>query len=155
MYFKFVRGIKMIYPLNFLPFVKKDAIKLLETRFDWKPYGGKHHESRYTKFIQSYYLFKKFGIDYRRATFSSQICAGDLQRDDAKERLVAKPYDAVQIEEDKKYIAKKLSVTNDELEHILAMPPKWYWDYPNAKRKLEFIYDAYRTIFGKEKLDRF
>jgi N-acetyl sugar amidotransferase len=155
MYFKFVRGIKMIYPLNFLPFVKKDAIALLEDRFDWKPYGGKHHESRYTKFIQSYYLFEKFGIDYRRATFSSQICAGDVQREGAVKKLVSKPYDAAQIEEEKKYIAKKLSVTNEELEHILTLPPKWYWDYPNSKRKLEFIYDAYRSIVGKEKLDRF
>jgi N-acetyl sugar amidotransferase len=155
MYFKFVRGIKTIYPLNYMPFAKKDAIKLLEEKFDWKAYGGKHHESRYTKFIQSYYLFEKFGIDYRRATLSSQICAGDVLREDAVIKLRSKPYDPVEIEEDKKYIAKKLDVTNEELDDILKLPAKWYWDYPNAKRKLEFIYDTYRTIFRKEKLDRF
>lgn len=155
MYYKFVRGIKTVYPLNYLPFVKKDATKLLKERFGWKRYGGKHHESRYTKFIQSYYLFEKFGIDYRRATFSSQICGGEMSREEALENLRSKPYDPVEIEDDKKYIAKKLGIPLEELEEIIRREPRWYWDYPNDQKKLEFVYDVYRKIFKKEKLDRF
>jgi N-acetyl sugar amidotransferase len=155
MYYKLARGIRMIYPLNYMPFLKADAIRLLEEKFDWRAYGGKHHESRYTKFIQSYYLFEKFGIDYRRATLSSQICAGEVTREEAIKKLKLKPYDPIEIETDMKYIAKKLAVTDKELDEILKLPAKWYWNYPNAKRKLEFIYDTYRAIFRKEKLDRF
>ena len=59
------------------------------------------------------------------------------------------------MEEDKRYIAKKLGVGMDEFESILNLPAKWYWDYPNEERKLRFIYDTYRAIFKKEKLDRF
>lgn len=154
-YYKFVRGIRMSYPLNHVPFVKREAIKLLEEKFDWKQYSGKHYESRYTKFVQSYYLYEKFGIDYRRATFSSQICAGELCRDEALERLRSKPYDPVKIEDDKQYIAKKLDLSVDELNRIVALPAKWYWDYPNDQKKLEFMYNVYRKIFKKEKLDRF
>lgn len=155
MYYKLVKGIRTLYPLNFVPFVKEEAIQLLEQEFDWKRYGAKHHESRYTKFIQSYYLYEKFGIDYRRAGMSIQICAEKLDRDAAVERLRCKPYDPATIEEDRRYVSKKLGVTRDEFEGILNSPAKWYWDYPTEEKKLGFIYDMYRTIYKKEKLDRF
>jgi N-acetyl sugar amidotransferase len=154
-YYKLLRGIRMVYPLDLVPFVKSEAIELLQKKFDWRPYGGKHHESRYTKFIQSYYLYKKFGIDYRKATLSVQICTGVIDRESALESLETKPYDADQIEDDKKYIAKKLGITADEFERIINLPGKWAWEYPNDSRKLAFIYDTYRAVFRKEKLDRF
>jgi N-acetyl sugar amidotransferase len=155
MYYKLVKGIRIIYPLNFVPYVKEETVEILKANFDWKSYEGKHYESRYTRFIQSYYLYVKFGIDYRRAGLATQICAGEISRDDAVEQLKCKPYDAQKIEEDKQYIAKKLSISTDELERIINLPAKWYWDYPNDDKKLGFIYDAYRKIFKKEKLGSF
>lgn len=155
MYYKLVKRIRMIYPLNFVPFVKKDANQLLKEKYDWKAYGGKHYESRYTKFIQSYYLYEKFGIDYRRAGLATQICNGEISRDAALARLVDKPYDLQKIEEEKQYISKKLSISAEELENIISLPAKWYWNYPNDDKKLGFIYDAYRRIFKKEKLGSF
>lgn len=154
-FYKIVRGMRMIYPLNYVPFIKDEAMKLLKEKFDWRPYGGKHYESRYTKFIQSYYLFEKFKIDYRRATLSTRICVGEIDRCQAVEQLKSKPYNADELDEMKDYIAKKLSIRRDELERIIQLPPKWYWDYPNDERKLGFIYDSYRTLFKREKLDRF
>lgn len=154
-YYKIIKGIRMIYPLNFVPFNKEQAIELLSEKFDWRPYGGKHHESTYTKFIQSYYLYEKFKIDYRRATLSNRICVGEVTRCKAVEQLRSKPYNPEEIDEAKNYIAKKLGIDRDELERIMSLPPKWYWDYPNDERRLTFIYDTYRRIFNKEKLDRF
>ena len=49
--------------------------KILKDALD---FSGKHCESKYTSFIQSYYLYEKFPIDYRRATFSSMICTGEI-----------------------------------------------------------------------------
>jgi hypothetical protein len=69
--------------------------------------------------------------------------------------LRSKPYDEREIAEDKQYISKKLGVSAGEFQSIIELPAKWYWDYPNDQKKLEFIYDVYRTIFKKEKLDRF
>lgn len=155
MYYKLVRGIKIIYILNFVPYVKEEAMEFLKRELNWKFYGGKHYESKYTGFIQSYYLYEKFPIDYRRATLSSQICLGDVSRENALEQLKTKPYDAAKVEEEKQYIAKKLQISNEEFEAILILPPKWYWDYPNDKKKLGFIYDTYRKIFKKEKLGSF
>jgi N-acetyl sugar amidotransferase len=154
-YYKLGKGIRIVYPLNHVPFVKDDVVALLEREFDWRNYGGKHNESGYTKFIQSYYLYEKFGIDYRRAGLSVGICTGEVDRKDAIEELTSLPYDPKTIEDDKQYVAKKLEISRDDLESILCQPPKWYWDYPNDAKKLAFIYDVYRLIFKKEKLDRF
>jgi N-acetyl sugar amidotransferase len=155
MYNNLIKGIRMVYPLNYVPFAKDDAIDLLKEKFDWKYYGGKHYESKYTKFIQSYYLYQKFGIDYRRATLSSQICVGEIDRYAAIEQLKRKPFDTFKIEEEKQYISKKFGISKDKFDEILNLPAKWYWDYPNDDKKLGFIYDTYRKIFNKEKLASF
>jgi hypothetical protein len=138
-----------------VPFDKEEAVELLKKELDWKYYGGKHYESKYTGFIQSFYLFEKFNIDYRRATFSSQICVGAQDRDVALETLKTKPYSEEKVREEKKYIAKKLGVSEQEFEEILKRSPKWYTDYPNDEKRLSFIYDTYRKLFKKEKLGSF
>jgi N-acetyl sugar amidotransferase len=155
MYYKLVKGIKMVYPLNYVRYLKEDVHALAKEKLDWKSTNGKHHESVYTGFIQSYYLYEKFGIDYRRATFSSQICLGDVDRGEALEQLETKPYEASKVAAQKHYISKKLQITEDEFERILNSPPKWYWDYPNDIKKLGFIYDTYRKLFKKDKLASF
>jgi N-acetyl sugar amidotransferase len=155
MYYKFAKRIKMVYMLNYVPFDKEEAMELLKKELDWKYYGGKHYESKYTGFIQSYYLYEKFRIDYRKATFSSQICVGAVDRNTALDELKKKPYSEEKIAEEKQYIAKKLGVSLEEFEKILALPPHWYRDYPNDEKRLSFIYDTYRKIFKKEKLGSF
>lgn len=155
MYYKFLKGIRTIYPLNYVPYVKENVNELLKYKLDWKNYGGKHYESKYTMFIQSYYLYEKFQIDYRRAGLATQILVGEISRNDALEQLKSKPYDKDEIAEEKQYIAKKLGVSRDEFEQILVRPAKWYWDYPNDSKKLGFIYDVYRLLFRKDKLGSF
>jgi N-acetyl sugar amidotransferase len=154
-FYKIVKGMWMVYPLNDVPFIKDEAMKLLSDKFDWRPYGGKHYESIYTRFIQSYYLYEKFKIDYRRATLSNQICVGAIDRCRAVQQLRSLPYNPDEIDETKQYVAKKLGIDTDELERIMRLPAKWYGDYPNDERRLSFIYDTYRKLFKREKLDRF
>lgn len=155
MYYKLVKRMKIIYVLNYLPYSKEAAMELLERELSWKYYGGKHYESRYTGFIQSYYLYNKFGIDYRRATLATQICTGEVTREAALEMLKKLPYDPQRAEQDKEYIAKKLDIGLPEFEAILQAAPKWFWDYPNDEKRLKFIYDSYRKLTGKEKLASF
>lgn len=155
MYYKLVKRIKIIYLLNYVNYVKEDVMDLLKEKLDWKFYGGKHYENTYTGFIQSYYLYEKFGIDYRRATLSSQICLGNVNRDAALEQLKSKPYELDKVEREKRYISKKLQISEEEFERILDLPAKWFWDYPNDNKKLGFIYDTYRRMFNKEKLGSF
>ena len=155
MYYKLVKKITFAYPLNYMPYEKEAAMALLKEKLDWKYYGGKHYESKYTGFIQSYYLYTKFGIDYRRATFSSQICTGEVDRSEALEQLTTLPYTDEKVALEKKYIAKKLGISPEEFDVILTAPAKWYTDYPNSEKFLSMIYNTYRTVFKREKLGNF
>jgi N-acetyl sugar amidotransferase len=148
-YYKFVKGIRMVYVLNYVPFAKASAMSKLQEELGWEYYGGKHYESRITGFVQSYLLPVKFHIDYRRATLSSQICAGETTRDEALEILKTPPFDAARVPQEKEYVAKKFGITLDELDAILAAPPRTHRDYPNNERFLELLYGAYRRFFAR------
>ena len=138
----------MIRLLNYVSYVKKDAMKVLENELDWKYYGGKHHESRFTKFFQSYILPHKFGIDKRRAHLATLICSGEITRDEALAEL-AKPHcDNQSIQEDKSYICKKLGLSEIEFDDIMNLPPKSYKDYPNSEKFLSFVYKIYYRLKG-------
>ncbi len=147
MYYKFFKGIKIIYFLNYLPYSKKEAVALLENELNWKYYGGKHYESRYTRFVQSYILPEKFNIDYRKSTSSSLICSGEITREEALEEIKGKSYDINLVTEDKEYLCKKLELSTTEFNAIMNAPPKTHNDYPNNKKLLEFIYNTYRKFF--------
>lgn len=146
-WYKIVKGIRTVYLLNYLPFSKSEAVALLQREMNWQDYGGKHHESRYTKFIQSYLLPQKFDLDYRKATLSTQICTGAVTREEALRILEKAPDEKLNIEAEKQYVSKKLGISMAELEEIIARPPKLYADYPNDERKLNFIYKVYHRLF--------
>ena len=48
------------------------------------------------------------------------------------------------MEKEKDYISKKLSITKEELNRIIALPGKYYYEYPNDEKRLNFIYNTYR-----------
>jgi N-acetyl sugar amidotransferase len=147
-YFKLVKGIRIIYFLNYVDFNKDRAKEILEREIDWKDYGGKHHESHFTKFIQSYLLPRKFDLDYRKASLSSLICAGQITREEALRILKLPPYKENEIERDKEYIAKKLGIEIQELNRIIELPGKYYYEYPNDEKRLTFIYNTYKRLFN-------
>lgn len=155
MYYKLFKGIKIIYLLNYIPYNKNDAMALLTKELDWKYCGGKHYESVYTGFIQSYYLVKKFGIDYRRATLATQICTGEIKRAEAMAELEKPSYQDEKAQREIEYVAKKLSVSLSDFKNIIDLPAKWYTDYPNDEKRLGYIYDTYRKWFKKDKLGNF
>ena len=120
-YYKFIKGIKTIYPLNLVDYNKDDARNFLINNLGWQDYGGKHHESKITGFWQSYVMPTKYNMDYRRATYSSQIVSGHITRSEALEKLKKLPYNQNTIEKDKHYVAKKYGITNSELEEYLLL----------------------------------
>lgn len=120
--------------LNYVDYVKKDAIHILESELNWKYYGGKHYESIYTRFFQGYILPKKFGYDKRRGHLSSLICSGEITRYDALKEIESEPYPLNLQEDDRLYVIKKLGITEEEFESIMALPLKTILDYPSFER---------------------
>ncbi len=146
LYFKLVKGIRLVYILNYLPYSKQDAIATLEKEFGWKYYGGKHFESIYTRFVQGYILPEKFSVDYRKITLSMQVLNKEISREQALNELSAPPYEEKKIREDTVYVCKKLGISTEEFGSIMKAAPKTYLYYPNDERKLEFIYRAYKRL---------
>jgi N-acetyl sugar amidotransferase len=137
-YLPYVKGIKVVRPLNYLPYIKQEAMELLSERFGWQPYPQKHFESRFTRFYESYWLPKRFGYDVRKVQYSSLILTGQMTRDEALERLKAPPYDEATIGHDIEFVANKLGITVDELNGFMDLPKKTYRDY----RSQRWIYDV-------------
>lgn len=131
LYYIFIKKIKYIPILNLIMYNKKEAINLLQNELGWEYYGGKHHESLYTRFYQSYILPSKFNVDKRKAHLSSLILSGQMEREEGIEELKKATYPPDLLQEDKEYVAKKLGLTEDELEDIMALPIRTFKDYPN------------------------
>jgi N-acetyl sugar amidotransferase len=132
-YLRYVKGIKVVKPLNYIPYIKKDAIKELSETYGWREYPQKHFESRFTKFYEGYWLPVKFGYDTRKVQFSSLILTGQMTRDEALERLKVPAYDLENIDDEFKYIATKLNISVEELRSYLNAPNKTYKDYKNQE----------------------
>ena len=130
-YYPFIKGMTVIRPLNFLPYNKVDAIKFLKEKVDFKDYGRKHGESRFTKFFQNYYLPKKFNFDKRLPHLSSLILSGTISRNQALEELKKPLYEKIELQEDKIYIAKKLGISVIELDELIEKKGNHYSDYSN------------------------
>jgi N-acetyl sugar amidotransferase len=134
LYLPYVKGIKVLKPLNNVPYIKTEAMQLLQDKFGWQPYPQKHFESRFTKFYESYWLPKKFGYDVRKVQYSSLILTGQMTRNEAIEKLKISPYDEAIIQQDFEFIANKLNISVDELQSYFDAPNKTYKDYASQEK---------------------
>jgi N-acetyl sugar amidotransferase len=149
-YYKYILGMQVFKPLDLIPYIKKDAEVLLEQRFGWKKFKHKHHESRFTRFFEDYWLPRKFGFDRRRAHFSSLILTGQMSRQEALDRITAPELDDHFLEREFEYVAHKLDMSVAELRMIFDGKNKSSDDY-KSKRGLIEIGSIMMTIFGLEK----
>lgn len=143
-------GMKVIKPLNLVPYIKKDAEKELNDLFGWQSFKHKHHESRFTRFYEDYWLPRKFGFHKRRAHFSSLIMTGQMTRNEALERISQPEMDEHFLAQEFEYVANKLDLTVSELQNIFEKENKTFHDYKNKRRLIGLGANVMR-IMGLEK----
>lgn len=136
-YYRFLKGVQVVKPLNYVPFFKEAAMDELVQKFGWQKYAHKHYESRFTRFYEGYWLPSKFGYDKRRAHFSSLILTGQLKREDALAKIAISAYDEETLAHDFEYIATKLGLTVAQLQELHRGQPKTYRDYANDMTMIE------------------
>lgn len=134
------------YPLNYLNYSKDLAKKELSESLGWKDYGGKHFESRFTKFFQSYYLPKRYGFDKRKAHYSSLILSGGMSREEALSELEKPLYDESSVSQDIEYISKKLGISTKEFESYLTSEPHQHTEYHTHLETLKFLKKAKKIL---------
>ncbi|MET3536381.1 N-acetyl sugar amidotransferase [Chryseobacterium limigenitum] len=149
-YYKYFLGMKVFHPLNYVPYIKKDAEMLLKEKFDWEPFQHKHHESRFTRFFEDYWLPRKFGFHKRRAHFSSLILTGQMTREEALERISKPELDELTLKNEFDFVAQKLGLGAKELLHIFNQPNRAYKDF-KSKRNLIGIGIKVSQLLGIEK----
>ena len=132
-YLPYIKGIKLIRPLDFVPYNKDEAMQLLVDKFGYQKYPQKHFESRFTRFYEAYWLPKKFGYDTRKVQYSSLILTDQMTREEALENLSKPAYDSETIAQDFEYIATKLGISVEELQSYMDAPNKTYKDYKSQE----------------------
>jgi len=126
-------GMTVVKPLNLVPYIKQDAEAELEQRFGWKIFQHKHHESRFTRFYEDYWMPRKFGYEKRRAHFSSLIMTGQMTREAALERISRPEMEEQFLKSEFEYVANKLDLSVEELQQIFEGKNKTSLDYKNKR----------------------
>jgi N-acetyl sugar amidotransferase len=152
-YYTLVKKIRLFPILNYMGDYNKEKTKeLLKKEFDWVDYGGKHEESIFTRFYQSYLLPRKFNIDKRKAHYSTLINSGQMTRGEALELIKKDPITDSQTQKDKEYVIRKFGLSPKEFDELMALPVKSYKDYPNQSlftQKLVPIYVMVKKLLSR------
>ena len=162
-------GIMMDYKrynlLELIDYDKGLAKKEIMANMGWKDYGGKHYESFFTKFYQGYVLCEKFGYDKRKAHLSNLICSHQITKEQALEELAKPSYAPEKLEEDIEYFIKKMNLTRQEFNDIMAAPVVPHTHYKSYEtglyrqherfmRKIKPITSIVKKFIGKLRITR-
>lgn len=155
-YWNRIKRLNIFSLLDYIEYDKEKAKKFLIEKLEWRDYGGKHHESIYTKFFQAYILPTKFGFDKRKAHLSSLILAGQITREAALSELGKPLYNEKELQEHLVYVPKKLGISREDFDEIMNTPPRKYEEFspqlPKVILELEhsffdFIFKIKRKLF--------
>lgn len=118
----YILGVKTLNPLNLIQVTRKQMIDTLSSLYGYEPYGQKHFESLITKFLEGFWMPKRFGHDMRRAQLSSLVVTGQMTRDEALKILEYPPLTEEEEIELFREVAKRLEITEDKLWEFFNMP---------------------------------
>ncbi len=128
---RYVKGMKVVRLLNYMPYRRAQALQTLEAEYGWKDYRRKHFESIFTRYLEGYVFPTRFGFTPYRNQLSGLVITGQMTRDEALAEI-AHPYYPEELRKaDKEAICTKLRITEAEFDGYLNLPKKFYWDYKN------------------------
>lgn len=148
--YRYVYGMTVVKPLNYVRYFKAEAEDLLHEKFGWQRFKHKHHESRFTRFYEDYWMPRKFGYEKRRAHLSSLIMTGQLSREAAIKQMEKPVLSEQFLTEEFDYVATKLDMAPHQLREIFDGPNRTYRDYRN-KRALISLGATVMRLLGLEK----
>ena len=147
----YINGVKVIKPLNLIPYDYEAIKKTLFDEYGYISYPQKHFESLITKFLEGWWYPKRFGYDVRNHQLSSLVVTGQMTRDKAIE-ILSKP--SVTEEEGRemfKQVAEFLRISEEELQSYFDMPFGKFEDYKHGNSWLIKLGVKVMFLLGKEK----
>ncbi|WP_455637910.1 N-acetyl sugar amidotransferase [Parabacteroides sp.] len=118
----YVQGVRTLQPLNYVEFTKKIMVDTLVNEYGYEPYSQKHFEDLLTKFLEAWWLPKRFGYDIRRVQLSSLVITGQMTRDEALEILKNPPASEEECKEMFREVARRLQISEEELMLYFKLP---------------------------------
>lgn len=153
-YYRYVLGMQVFRPLNLVPYIKKDVEKFLNEKYGWESFQHKHHESRFTRFYEDFWLPRKFGYQKRKAHFSSLILTGQMDREEALDRVSRPELSEEFLMKEFEYVAHKLDLTKEQLWDIFNGPNKTFRDYKTKIGLINFGAKAMQKLGLEKRLFR-
>ena len=141
-----ILNMKVNHPLNLISFVKETAEQELHSKFGWQPFVHKHHESRFTRFYEDYWLPRRFGFEKRKAHFSSLIQTGQMTRKEALKRIAKPEMSEHFLSQEFEYVASKLDISNDELKELFEAPKRSYAEFRNKLKIIKLGANFLRAV---------
>jgi N-acetyl sugar amidotransferase len=146
--YKYLKGQKYLRPLDWIDYNRDRAIEELKS-VGFEYYGVKHWENILTKFLQVYYLPRKYNLDIRKSHLSSLIISGQMTRDEVLEELKKPLFEANQMNKDIDLILEKLKLSRTDFDRLMSEPPKQHTDYNHSKLiKLGGIARRFRKVLS-------
>ena len=145
---------RVVKPLDLVTFNKIAAEEELNKRFGWKKFQHKHHESRFTRFYEDFWLPQKFGFEKRRAHFSSLISTGQMDRDDALVRISTSECSQEFLKLEMEFVADKLDFSLDEFTEIFHGNNKTFRNYKNKRWLINIAANGMRALGLEKRLFR-
>lgn len=139
--------IKKIRPFWYIDYQKEEAQRVLTEKFNWQYYGGHHLENRLTAFGHQNYFPNKFGVDFRNLTLAARVREGKMERKQALD-VFHKP-----VECDPElimYFKKRLGISDEEYDKIMAAEPDQWTSYPTYKRHFEILRPLFYMLMKAE-----
>jgi N-acetyl sugar amidotransferase len=135
-YYTLIKRIKTIPVLYYTPYIRADAEAIIKRELDWV-YPGAHYYDDLYQSLMTHVMRVKFNIDRRRFNYSALVRCGQMGRERALELI-----NAVYVIEDPKVIdlcIKRLGLTRQEFDEIMALPPKTFRDYKTSYDLIKFL----------------
>ncbi len=145
----YVKGVKTVHLLNYVPFTKMEMIETLSNEYGYEAYKQKHFEDLLTKFIEGWWLPTRFEYDIRKAQLSSLVITGQMKREEALEILKNPSLSEEESEELFVQVANKLNISEEELLAYHRLP-KEYIKYRNNNWAFNIGIKLY-TVLGLDK----
>jgi hypothetical protein len=128
LYYSVVRGIRVITPYYFMNYVRTEIDQIIKDELGWVNTGAHYFDDLYQSLLTQV-VRNKFNIDRRIFNYSALIRSGQMTRQDGLDSTRD-----VYVVEDPEVISlciKRLGLTQEEFDEIIATPGKTFWDYPN------------------------
>jgi hypothetical protein len=125
-YYAFIKRIKTILPLYYIEYNRTDVDEILSRELGWVNTGAHYYDDLYQS-LMTYILRVKFGIDRRLFNYAALVRSGQMTRKEAIERN----HKIYSIEDPKviQLCIKRLGLTPEEFDEIMALEPKTFKDY--------------------------